>query len=65
VTIRDQTISVRQGLEGSPDLHMTADSRTWIRFLAKEASMPLALLRRRIRLRGSPKLLLAFGRCFR
>jgi ferredoxin len=34
------------------------------RFLRKEASLPWALLRRRVRLKGSPRLLLAFGRCF-
>ncbi len=43
---------------------MTADSRTWLRFLAKEQGIVGALLRRKIRLQGSPKLLLAFGNCF-
>jgi hypothetical protein len=43
---------------------LTADARTWIRVLAKEASLAWALLRGKIRLRGSPRLLLAFARCF-
>jgi hypothetical protein len=38
--------------------------RSWIRFLAKERGLVGALLRRTIRLRGDPRLLLAFRRCF-
>lgn len=45
-------------------LKITADSATWLRFLAGEASMVWALVRRKIRLQGPPRLLLAFGRCF-
>jgi len=33
-------------------------------FLAKEKNLPWALLTRRIKLRGNPKWLLAFGKCF-
>ena len=43
---------------------VTADSRTWLRFGAGEASILWSLLRRKIRLRGSPRLLRAFARCF-
>ena len=64
VTIRDKTIRVEDGHVGSPDLSVTADSQTWIGFLRKERSLVWALLRRKIRLKGSPRLLLAFGRCF-
>ncbi len=64
VTIRNKRLQVADGHEGSPDLRVTADSRTWLRFLAKEENIVWALLRRKIRLRGSPRLLLAFGRCF-
>jgi hypothetical protein len=42
-------------------LRVTADSETWLRFLRKEASLPWALHRRRIRIHGLPLLLLAFG----
>ena len=54
---------VVQGV-GEPDLRITADSRTWLGFLAKERSLVWALIRREIRLKGSPRLLVAFGRCF-
>ena len=62
--IRDKTIRVEDGHVGTPDLSVMADSRTWVGFLRKERSLIGALLRRKIRLKGSPRLLLAFGRCF-
>jgi Fe-S-cluster-containing hydrogenase component 2 len=64
VVIRDRTIRVTDGHEGTPDLRLTADSETWLGFLAKERSLLWALLRRKIRIKGSPRLLLAFGKCF-
>jgi Fe-S-cluster-containing hydrogenase component 2 len=64
VTIRDQTIRVEEAHQGAPALRVTADSETWIGFLRKERSLVWALLWRKIRLQGSPRLLLAFGRCF-
>ena len=64
VVIRDKTIKVEPGHIGNPDLRITADSRTWLGFLAKERSLVWALIRRKIRLNGSPRLLVAFGRCF-
>jgi ferredoxin len=64
VVIRDRSLQATNGHAGKADLSMTADSETWLRFLRKEASLSWALLRRRIRIKGSPRLLLAFGRCF-
>jgi ferredoxin len=64
VTIRDEKLQVSEGHIGQADLKLTADSQTWLRFLRKEANLVWALLRRKIRIHGSPKLLLAFGRCF-
>lgn len=64
IVIRDQTIQVQPGLHGRADLTVTADSRTWLKFLAKETNIIWALLTRKIRLTGSPKLLSAFGKCF-
>lgn len=65
VVIRKQALRVSEGHTGRPSLRVTADSRTWLRFVARDASIVWALLRRKIRIRGgSPKLLLAFGRCF-
>jgi ferredoxin len=64
VVIRDGTVQVKDGHESEADLRVTADSETWLGFLAKERSLLWALLRRRIRIKGSPKLLVAFGKCF-
>jgi len=64
VTIRNQKLQVDEGHLGKADLQVTADSRTWLGFLAKERNLAWALLRRKIRLKGSPRLLLAFGKCF-
>ena len=52
-------LQVQDGHQGEADLLATADSATWLGFLAKERSPLWALLRRKIRIRGSPKLLAA------
>ncbi|MGA8872448.1 MAG: SCP2 sterol-binding domain-containing protein, partial [Candidatus Acidiferrales bacterium] len=64
VVIRDQKLTVADGHQGAPDLRITADARTWLRFLSKDANLLWAFLRGKIRLRGSPRLLLAFAKCF-
>ena len=64
ITVRDRKITVREGLVGSADIRMTADSKTWLGFLAKEKNLFWALARRKIRISGDPRLLLAFGKCF-
>ena len=64
IVIQDQKICVNEGHIGEPDLRVLADTKTWLGFLAKEKSLVWALLRRKIRLKGSPKLLIAFGKCF-
>lgn len=64
VTIRDKKLSVEQGLSGKADLTIRADGAAWVRFLRKDLSMPWAIATGRVRLRGSPRLLFAFARCF-
>ncbi|MGW3176751.1 SCP2 sterol-binding domain-containing protein [Streptomyces sp. NPDC001153] len=64
VTIRDRALDVTDGHHGEPDLRITADTRTWLRFLSKPSLLAWALVRRQIKLRGSPRLLRDFGRCF-
>jgi len=64
VIMRNKTLHVQDGHAGTADLHVTADSRAWLEFLAKERHLVWALVRRKIRIKGSPKLLLAFGKCF-
>ena len=64
VVIRDKTVHVSEGREGTADLQVTADSQWWLGFLAKERNLLWGLVRRKLRLKGSPRLLLAFGKCF-
>lgn len=64
VVIREKSVTVQEGLSGKADLHITADSETWVDFLAKETGLVKALLTRRIKIKGSPKLMMAFARCF-
>jgi putative sterol carrier protein len=64
VTINSSNLTVQNGLVGQPNMHVVADATTWLKFLAKETNLLWALLTRRIRLRGNPKWLLAFRRCF-
>jgi putative sterol carrier protein len=64
VTIRDRTVQVEEGHFGTADLAIAADSKTWLGFLAKEQNLIWALLRRKIRIRGSLKLLAEFGKYF-
>ena len=60
----DKSLRVEREPIGEADLRITADSSTWLGFLAKERSLVWAFQRRKIGLRGSPRLLLAFGKCF-
>lgn len=64
IRIRDRALHVERGREGIPDLAIRADSGTWLGIVNKERSVPLALLTRRLRIKGNPRLLSAFARCF-
>jgi ferredoxin-NADP reductase len=64
ITIKNRTVDIKDGLAGKPDVYVTADAKTWLGFLAKEKSLLWALITRKIRLKGNPRLLLAFGKCF-
>ena len=64
VAIRDKNVRVSEGHIGTASLRLTADSRWWLGFVAKERNLLWGLVRRKLRLKGSPRLLLAFGKCF-
>jgi putative sterol carrier protein len=64
IVISNQTLDVKDGHIGKASLRVTADSKTWLGLLAKERNLVWALLTRKIRLKGSSRLLLAFGKCF-
>ena len=64
VEIRRQRLKVSQGLVGTPTVQVTADTESWLRFIRGETGILWPLFRRRVRVRGSLRLLQAFGRCF-
>lgn len=64
VTIEEGRVRVADGLVGDSDVRVTADSKTWIGVLREEASLVLAVLKGRIRVRGSLATLRRFRRCF-
>jgi len=64
ITIDQGKLDVADGHVGQPDISVSADADTWLAFLRKERGILRALLTRKIRLKGNPKLLQAFGRCF-
>ena len=64
IDIRDGELTITEGLHGTADLRVRVDTRTWFGFVAGERSLVMALLSRRLRLSGPPRLLKAFGACF-
>lgn len=64
VVIKNKFLEVKQGHVDTPDLHIQADTRTWLDFLAKERNLPVALVSRKLRIKGSLKLMIAFAKCF-
>ena len=64
IRIERRNLDVSDGLVGRPDLTVTVDSRAWVKFVRKERSIIALFASRQLRIKGPPKLLLAFGRCF-
>jgi hypothetical protein len=64
IVIKDRRLTVSDGHIGAPDLRITADGRSWVRFLNGEISILRCLATGIVRLKGSPRLLAAFGKCF-
>ena len=64
VVIRDGAIRVEKGLNGACNIHVIADAETRLGFLAKEKNLLWSLITQKIKVRGNPKWLLAFKRCF-
>ncbi|QVL46365.1 MAG: SCP2 sterol-binding domain-containing protein [Methylophilaceae bacterium] len=57
-------LEVFEGHIDKPNLEGEADSIAWVKFLNKEVSLFRCLATRKIKLKGSIKLLPAFGKCF-
>jgi epoxyqueuosine reductase QueG len=64
ITIRNNSLTIQNTLEGVPDIFIEADARTWLAFLAREKNLLTALVQRRIKIKGSPRLMQSFAKCF-
>ncbi|GCE23949.1 SCP2 sterol-binding domain-containing protein [Dictyobacter kobayashii] len=64
IIIRHKTLQIQDGLKGEADLVIKVDSATWLKILDKKQNIILAILQRKLQLKGSPQLLRAFERCF-
>lgn len=64
VSIRDQALTVTNGLHHVPDVVIESDAETWLSIVRGERGVLGPLLRRKLRIRGSLRTLRAFARCF-
>ena len=64
VKIYGGKLEVLEGHVDTPNLKVEADAIAWVKFLNKEISIFRCLVTRKIKLKGSVKLLPAFGKCF-
>lgn len=64
VRIDKQAIAVTPGLHGEADVRVTADAETWLKVVNKEYNMLVAIILRKVRVKGDMSLFRAFGRCF-
>jgi putative sterol carrier protein len=64
VKIQNQEINVVRHLTGQPDITIRADSRSWLRFLQKDANIVWLIITKKVKVKGPIRLLKAFGRCF-
>lgn len=64
VAIHDGTLETHPGHVGAADVRVAVDSATWLDIVGQRRSVFSALVRGRLRVRGSLRLFRAFGRCF-
>ena len=64
VTISDRKVHHESGHKGEPDVHVYADSRTWLKFLHKEQSIFTALMSRKVKVKGKIRNFKKLGECF-
>ena len=64
VTINKGKVTVEKGLIGKADLLVTADGGAWLKFLRNRNYLPWGMITNKIKLKGDPRLLIKFGKCF-
>ncbi|MCA0350781.1 MAG: 4Fe-4S binding protein [Chloroflexi bacterium] len=57
-------VMITEGCVGHADLRIAADSQTWLAIVAGDRTPAWALIRRKLRLRGSLRLMKVFRACF-
>lgn len=64
IRIADRALAIEPGLVGKPDLKVRVDAAAWLAFVRQERSIVRLFLTGKLRLSGSARLLVAFGKCF-
>ena len=64
IAIADGHIETHAGHLGAPDVRVTVDSGTWLKILGRRLGVFAAIVRGKLRVRGSLRLFRAFGGCF-
>lgn len=64
ISVRERKLSISEGHVGLADISVITEAKSWLAFVYKERSLAWMLLTRRLRLKGPPRLLMAFGKCF-
>jgi len=64
ISIRERKLTIADGHVGKADIAVSTDATAWLEFLYRERSLPWLLLTRKLRIKGRPSLLTAFGKCF-
>lgn len=64
IYIKDKKIEIQHQLNGKPDVHVIADSETWLKIIRKEIYLLKAILTRKIKVKGNVRLMKLFSKCF-
>jgi putative sterol carrier protein len=67
IIIKDKTVSVKEGLEGTPDLKVRCDSEIWLKIVRKDISSLgtiKAVFSKKLQVQGGLRRLKQFQKCF-
>ncbi|MEM7335589.1 MAG: SCP2 sterol-binding domain-containing protein, partial [Chloroflexota bacterium] len=63
-TIKNRTLVVEEGLHHDADLKVTADSQAWVKLLNNQLHPIWGVITQKLKIKGDPRLLLHFQKCF-
>jgi len=67
IIIKDKTVSIKEGLEGTPDLKVRCDSEIWLKIIRKDISslgMIKGIFSKKLQVQGGLRRLKQFQKCF-